>query len=428
MNPLRVYRIYRAVFDWIAGLEAIRLFKILNRDQRNTFIACFLGWALDALDFFLVTFVLIPIGHDFGQTIPRVAFAITLTLMMRPVGAFIFGLLGDKFGRRIPLMADIIFYSVMELLTAFAPNFTIFLILRALFGIGMGGEWGLGASLAMESLPTQTRGLFSGILQQGYAVGYLLAALVYWIVFPHFGWRGLFIAGALPAFLVIYIRAHVPESPVWQRQRSQQKPKLRMSIFLKQHGVLFIYAALLMTAFNYMSHGTQDLYPTYLEKQRGFGVSAKSMISIVYATGAICGGAVMGFLSQQWGRRRIIILSATCGMLLIPLWIFAPSTTLLIMGGFLIQFMVQGAWGVVPVHLNELSPPEFRGTFPGLAYQSGNFAAAYAAQQQAWLAERFRLSNGQPNYAITMALVEAVVFLVIIFLAAIGREERGKEF
>jgi SHS family lactate transporter-like MFS transporter len=409
-------------------VEAVRLFKILNREQRNTFVACFLGWALDALDFFLVTFVLVPLGHDFGRTIPKVAFAITLTLMMRPVGAFIFGLLGDKFGRRIPLMADIIFYSVMELLTAFAPNFTIFLILRALFGIGMGGEWGLGASLAMESLPTQARGLFSGILQQGYAVGYLLAALVYWIVFPHFGWRGLFIAGALPAFLVIYIRARVPESPVWQRARAQRKPRLKMSIFVRQHGALFIYAALLMTAFNYMSHGTQDLYATFLEKQRGFGVSAKSMISIVYATGAICGGAVMGFLSQQWGRRRVIILSAICGMLLIPLWIFAPSTALLIMGGFLIQFMVQGAWGVVPVHLNELSPPEFRGTFPGLAYQLGNFAAAYAAQQQAWLAEHFRLANGEPNYALTMALVEAVVFLVIIFLAAIGREERGKEF
>jgi len=410
------------------GVEAVRLFKILNREQRNTFVACFLGWALDALDFFLVTFVLVPLGHDFGRTIPKVAFAITLTLMMRPVGAFIFGLLGDKFGRRIPLMADIIFYSVMELLTAFAPNFTIFLILRALFGIGMGGEWGLGASLAMESLPTQARGLFSGILQQGYAVGYLLAALVYWIVFPHFGWRGLFIAGALPAFLVIYIRARVPESPVWQRARAQRKPRLKMSIFVRQHGALFIYAALLMTAFNYMSHGTQDLYATFLEKQRGFGVSAKSMISIVYATGAICGGAVMGFLSQQWGRRRVIILSAICGMLLIPLWIFAPTTALLIMGGFLIQFMVQGAWGVVPVHLNELSPPEFRGTFPGLAYQLGNFAAAYAAQQQAWLAEHFRLANGEPNYALTMALVEAVVFLVIIFLAAIGREERGKEF
>ncbi len=409
-------------------MDAVRLFKSLDRVQRNTFVACFLGWALDALDFFLVTFVLVPLGHDFGQTIPKVAFAITLTLMMRPVGAFIFGILGDKFGRRIPLMADIIFYSVMELLTAFAPNFTIFLILRALFGIGMGGEWGLGASLAMESLPTQARGLFSGILQQGYAVGYLLAALVYWIVFPHFGWRGLFIAGALPAFLVIYIRARVPESPVWQRARAQQQPRLKMSIFVRQHGALFIYAALLMTAFNYMSHGTQDLYATFLEKQRGFGVSAKSMISIVYATGAICGGAVMGFLSQQWGRRRVIILSAICGMLLIPLWIFAPTTALLIMGGFLIQFMVQGAWGVVPVHLNELSPPEFRGTFPGLAYQLGNFAAAYAAQQQAWLAEHFRLANGEPNYALTMALVEAVVFLVIIFLAAIGREERGKEF
>src|SRR5438874_7081235 len=286
MNPLRIYRIYRAVFDWIAGVEAVRLFKSLNRDQRNTFVACFLGWALDALDFFLVTFVLVPLGHDFGQTIPKVAFAITLTLMMRPVGAFIFGILGDKFGRRIPLMADIIFYSVMELLTAFAPNFTVFLILRALFGIGMGGEWGLGASLAMESLPTQARGLFSGILQQGYAAGYLLAALVYWIVFPHFGWRGLFIAGALPAFLVIYIRARVPESPVWQRDRAK-RPRLDLMKFIREHGALFLYAALLMTAFNYMSHGTQDLYPTYLEKQRGFGVSAKSIISIVYAMGAI---------------------------------------------------------------------------------------------------------------------------------------------
>ena len=428
MQPLRLYGYVAKVAKYISDLEAIRLFKILNREQRNTFVACFLGWALDALDFFLVTFVLVPLGHDFGQTIPKVAFAITLTLMMRPVGAFIFGLLGDKFGRRIPLMADIIFYSVMELLTAFAPNFTIFLILRALFGIGMGGEWGLGASLAMESLPTQARGLFSGILQQGYAVGYLLAALVYWIVFPHFGWRGLFIAGAVPAFLVIYIRARVPESPVWQRDSARERPRLRMSTFFKQHGVLFLYAVLLMTAFNYMSHGTQDLYATYLQNQRGFNPDQTSQIAIIYAFGMICGGTIVGHLSQSWGRRHVIIIAAICGMLLIPLWIFAPTTALLIMGGFLIQFMVQGAWGVVPVHLNELSPPEFRGTFPGLAYQLGNFAAAYAAQQQAWLAEHFRLANGEPNYALTMALVEAAVFLLIIFLAAIGREERGKEF
>ena len=410
-------------------MEAIRLFKSLNRIQRHTFLACFLGWSLDALDFFLLTFVLVPISREFGRSIPEVAFAITLTLMARPLGALLFGFLGDKFGRRIPLMIDIVFYSLMELLTAFAPNFTVLLVLRVLFGIGMGGEWGLGASLAMESLPTATRGLFSGILQQGYAVGYLLAALVYWTVFPHFGWRALFIAGALPALLVIYIRAHVPESPVWQRDRSQRKhASVRLSVLLRQHGLLFVYAALLMTAFNYMSHGTQDLYPTYLEEQRGFGVNAKSIISIVYATGAICGGTILGFWSQKWGRRRVIILSAACGMLLIPLWIFAPSTGLLIVGGFLIQFMVQGAWGVVPVHLNELSPLDFRGTFPGLVYQLGNFAAAYAAQQQAWLAEQFRLPNGRPNYALTMAMVQSIVFVAVIVLAAIGPEKRGKEF
>src|SRR5438309_2514689 len=410
-------------------METIRLFKALTRDQRNTFIACFLGWALDALDFFLLTFVFSAVGQEFGRTVPEVAFTSMLTLMMRPVGALLFGLLGDRFGRRVPLMIDIIFYSVIELFTAFAPNFTVFLLLRALFGVGMGGEWGLGASLAMESLPTAARGLFSGILQQGYAVGYLLAALVYWMIFPIFGWRVLFIAGALPALLVVYIRASVPESPVWQR-RSVKKQLVPLDIagFIKQHGALFIHAVLLMTAFNYMSHGTQDLYATFLERQRGFGVSEKSMITIIYAIGAICGGTVIGFFSQRWGRRRSIIICAVCGMFLIPAWIFAPGTALLIAGGFLMQFMVQGAWGVVPVHLNELSPGEFRGTFPGLAYQLGNFAAAYAAQQQAWLADHFRDANGNLNYALTMALVECFVFLAIILLAAIGPEKRGREF
>jgi SHS family lactate transporter-like MFS transporter len=410
-------------------VEAVRLFKSLNHAQRNTFIACFLGWTLDALDFFLLTFVFIPVAHDFGRTIPQVTFAITLTLMMRPLGAFIFGWLGDRFGRRIPLMIDIVFYSVVELLTAFAPNFGTFLLLRALFGIGMGGEWGLGASLAMESLPTPARGLFSGILQQGYAFGYLLAALVYWIVFPIFGWRGLFVAGALPALLVIYIRAHVPESPVWERDRGRgERRRFHLRHFLKEHGTLLIYAAALMTAFNYMSHGTQDLYATYLQRQRGFNADQTSKIAIIYAIGMICGGTVVGHLSQSLGRRRVIILAAICGMLLIPAWIFAPGTTLLVAGGFLMQFMVQGAWGVVPVHLNELSPGEFRGTFPGLAYQLGNFAAAYAAQQQAWLADHFRDANGNPNYALTMALVECFVFFAIILLAAIGPEKRGREF
>lgn len=410
-------------------MRAWRLFKSLNRAQRNTFVACFLGWTLDALDFFLLTFVFSSVGKEFGRSIEQVTFAITLTLMMRPVGAFIFGWLGDRFGRRIPLMIDIVFYSVIELGTAFAPNFGTFLLLRALFGIGMGGEWGLGASLAMESLPTRTRGLFSGILQQGYAFGYLLAAVVYWIVFPLFGWRGLFVAGALPALLVIYIRARVPESPVWERDRASAKTtRVDLGRLLREHSTLLVYAVLLMTAFNYMSHGTQDLYATFLQKQRGFNSDQTSRIAIIYAVGMICGGTVVGYLSQQWGRRRAIILCAIFGMLLIPLWILAPNTALLVIGGFLIQFMVQGAWGVVPVHLNELSPSDFRGTFPGLAYQLGNFVAAYAAQQQAWLAERFRRIDGNPNYALTMALVECVVFLAIIFLAAIGPEKRGREF
>ena len=292
-------------------MEAIRLFKLLNRDQRNTFLACFLGWALDAFDFFLLTFVIVPMAHDFGTSVADLSYAITITLTYaRPLGAFIFGLLGDRFGRRIPLMIDIIFYSLMELLTAFSPNFTVLLIFRALYGIGMGGEWGLGASLAMETLPTQARGSVLGNFAAGLRRSVIcLAAVVYWIVFPLFGWRGLFVAGALPAFLVLYIRAHVPESPVWQRDAVNANTRAFASRFYsRQHGRCFVYATLLMTAFNSMSHGTQDLYQTYLEEQRGFGVNAKSIIRIVYAIGAICGGTVLGFLSQKWGRRRAIIL------------------------------------------------------------------------------------------------------------------------
>ena len=410
-------------------MEAIRIYRSLNDVQRRTFLACFLGWTLDALDFFLLTFVVKEVAAEFSVSIVKVVFAITLTLMMRPLGALIFGMLGDRFGRRVPLMVDIIFYSLMELLTAFSPNYTVFLIFRALYGIGMGGEWGLGASLAMESLPAKARGLASGVLQQGYSFGFLLAAVVYWVVFPHFGWRALFIVGALPALLVIYIRAHVPESPVWERQRASAKEaSLGMGRMIRENWRLLIYAVLLMTAFNYMSHGTQDLYPTFLQKQRGLSVNQTAPIAIVYNLGAICGGTILGFYSQRWGRRRTIIIAAVLGILLIPVWIFSPALPLLIVGGFFMQFMVQGAWGVVPVHLNELSPPAWRGTFPGVAYQMGNFLSANAAMLQAKLAEHFVRPNGEPNYALTMACVTLAVFVALIVLAAIGREERGIEF
>ena len=410
-------------------MEAVRLFRSLDRNQRNTFLACFLGWALDAFDFFLLTFVIVPMAADFGTSIAELSYAITLTLAMRPLGAFIFGLLGDRFGRRMPLMIDIIFNSLMELLTAFSPNYTWLLIFRALYGVGMGGEWGLGASLAMETLPTAARGLFSGILQQGYAFGYLLAAVVYWIVFPFFGWRGLFVAGALPAVLVLYIRARVPESPVWlQRQRETTNFWSDLLAVLKRHWVLFVYVILLMTAFNAMSHGTQDMYQTFLGEQRHYGVTQKAATGIIYAVGAICGGTVVGHLSQKWGRRRSIILASVFGIIFIPLWVFPPGFALLVAGGFAMQFMVQGAWGIVPVHLNELSPGAVRGTFPGVAYQLGNLFAANTAVIEARLADHFRDASGHPNYAKALALFTLVIFLVLILLAAIGREERGKEF
>src|SRR5437660_4344555 len=411
------------------AMEAVRLFKSLDRNQRNTFLACFLGWALDAFDFFLLTFVIVPMAGDFGTSVAELSYAITLTLAMRPLGAFIFGLLGDRFGRRMPLMIDIIFYSLMELLTAFAPNYAWLLIFRALDGIGMGGEWGLGASLAMETLPTEARGLFSGILQQGYAFGYLLAAIVYWVVFPFFGWRGLFVAGVLPAFLVLYIRARVPESPVWLRQRHAMADFWSdVLIVMKRHWALFLYVILLMTAFNAMSHGTQDLYQTFLGEQRHYGVTQKAATGIIYAFGAICGGTVVGHLSQKWGRRRSIILCAAVGILLIPVWVFSPSFTLLVIGGFAMHLMVQGAWGTVPVHLNELSPNTVRGTFPGFAYQLGNLFAANTAVVEARLADHFRGASAQPDYAKALAVFTFVIFLILMLLAAIGPEKRGKEF
>jgi MFS transporter, SHS family, lactate transporter len=409
-------------------MEAWRLFRSLDRDQRNTFIACFLGWSLDAFDFFLLTFVIGPLGHEFHRSDAQIAYAITLTLAMRPIGAFIFGLLGDRFGRRIPLMIDIIFYSAMELLTAFSPSYTWLLVFRALYGIGLGGEWGLGASLAMETLPVNARGLFSGILQQGYAFGYLLAAVVYWIVFPFFGWRGLFVVGALPAFLVIYIRARVPESPSWQREKHlATKFWSNAAVILREHWLLFLYVITLMTAFNAMSHGTQDMYQTFLSEQRGLGVSTKASVGIIYSIGAICGGTIVGHLSQKFGRRRAIIGCALLGLILIPLWIFSPTLSLLVLGGFAMQFMVQGAWGVVPVHLNELSPAGVRGTFPGFAYQLGNLLAANTAVVEARLAEHFG-RVGHPNYAKGMALFAAAIFLALIVIAALGPEKRGKEF
>jgi MFS transporter, SHS family, lactate transporter len=406
------------------------LIASLTRDQRNTFLASFLGWTLDAFDYFLVVLVLSHLAADFQRTVAQMAVTITATLMLRPVGALLFGMLADRYGRRLPLMIDIAFYSAIELATAFAPNFTIFLVLRALYGIGMGGEWGIGSALAMEALPKQSRGFFSGVLQEGYAAGYLLAAAVYGLAFHAVGWRGLFVIGALPALLVFYIRSAVPESEVWRRGAAR-----RLHLGFSELGPavvkrawLFVYAIVLMAAFNFMSHGTQDLYPTFLEKQHGFATGTVATVTIIMNLGAICGGIVFGHWSQRLGRRRAIIAAAVGGMLAIPFWVFAPTAALLAVSAFGMQFMVQGAWGVIPAHLNELSPPFIRGTFPGFTYQMGNLLAAGAAQIEASFAERFPTPGGGFDYAHALSLIALIVFIAVIVLTAIGPEAREAEF
>jgi SHS family lactate transporter-like MFS transporter len=428
-------------------MNALSMMRSLNPQQRNTFLASFLGWALDAFDFFLLTFVTQRVANEFHVGLPAIALTITLTLALRPVGAFVFGLLSERFGRRLPLMIDIVFYSVMELLTAFSPNYTVFLIFRVLFGVGMGGEWGLGASLAMESLPKESRGFFSGILQQGYAVGYLLGALVFFgvfNVFPDLGWRAMFVVGALPALLVFFIRLNVPESAVWEqqhRQRTESKIGFWQSIgnSVKGYPVLFIYVIVLMTAFNSMSHGTQDNFPTFLQAQvlLGFSktdkVTLTTILTVIANLGAIGGGIYFGYNSQLWGRRRAIITAACVGLLMIPLWsglLRFPSVSPLItiaIGVFLLQFMVQGAWGVIPAHLNELSPGAVRGTFPGFAYQLGNLFAAGIVTIEAVVAQNMGSANA-PNYALAMAIFSAGSFIAVIIFAAIGREARDVNF
>ena len=358
----------------------------LDRRQRSAFIASFLGWTLDAFDFFLMVFMLRTIAQEFGTDVKAVTLAVTLTLAMRPVGALVFGLLADRFGRRPILMIDILLFSVLELASAFAPSLIVLMILRAAFGFAMGGEWGIGASLTMESIPPRARGIVSGVLQEGYAFGYLLAAVVYGTLFDRIGWRGMFAVGVIPALLVLYIRRNVEESPVWEQVRA--KPQRGLMHSIRANWKLFLYVVVLMSAFNFFSHGTQDLYPTFLQAQHHFSTGTVSVIAIVANIGAITGGIFFGSLSERIGRRSAIVVAALFGLVMIPLWSLSTGAVVLAIGAFFMQVAVQGAWGVIPVHLNELSPNEVRGTFPGFAYQLGNFLTSATATLQAGLAER----------------------------------------
>ncbi len=387
-----------------------------RNDTRATVVAGFLGWTLDAFDFFLVVMCLTAIAAEFGRPDKDVAFTLTLTLAFRPVGAFIFGLLADRYGRRLPLMLDLIFYSIIEVLSGLAPSYTSFLVLRALFGIGMGGEWGVGASLVMEKVPPHKRGMFSGLLQQGYAAGYLLAALCYLFVFPRWGWRPLFFIGGLPALLALYVRLQVTESEVWKKTRHQDWSGLGRAI--TSHWRVFLYITLLMAGMNFASHGTQDIYPTFLKRHWGFSTGKVVALTSLSMVGALGGGVLFGKFSDRIGRRRSIILALALAVLVIPLWAFAPTLALLIAGAFVIQFMVQGAWVVIPAHLTELSPDSVRGFLPGFAYQCGVLIASIMPRVQTGLAERL-------PYPWAMSLSAGTVFILAAVAAALGRERKG---
>ena len=402
----------------------------LTSDQRNAFTAALLGWTMDAFDYFIVVLVYADIAADFGVSKEKVAFLTTATLLMRPVGALIFGLWADRVGRRIPLIVDVCFYSVVGFLCAFAPNLTVLIILRFLYGIGMGGEWGLGAALAMEKIPTARRGFFSGVLQQGYSCGYLLAAASYLVLTEVFdlSWRWLFGLSIIPAFISLLIRTRVQESEAWQATREQMKvnrTSFREVFFDAKILRRFVYLIVLMTAFNWMSHGTQDVYPTFLRAtdQGGAALAEHTalVIAIIYNIGAIIGGLTFGALSERFGRRYTIAFCALMGLPIVPLFAYSTSAAWLCLGSFLMQLFVQGAWGVIPAHLTEMSPDAIRGFYPGVTYQLGNVFAALNLPIQ----EHLAASHGYP-FALTVTIVPVLCAVALVTL--LGKEAKGVEF
>jgi SHS family lactate transporter-like MFS transporter len=391
-------------------------------DQRHAVTASFLGWTLDAFDFFVVVFLVDTLARQFSVSKSAIIWSITLTLAMRPFGAILFGLLADRYGRRRPLMANVVFFSLIELLCGFAPNYQVFLLLRALYGIGMGGEWGVGASLALESAPARWRGLLSGVLQSGYPIGYLLAAVAARLILPlspTWGWRAMFWAGGAPALLALYIRSKVKESEAWKQHRV---PNLGAILEVAvRHWKLFAYLVVLMTLMMFLAHGTQDLYPDFLKSEHRLSATLVAEVAILYNLGAIVGAFLFGYASEHFGRRHTMLCALALALLVVPAWAFGSRLVVLAAGAFLLQMGVQGAWGVIPAHLNELSPDAVRGLMPGLAYQLGIFFAAATNSIEYVLRDHF----GYPRALASFELA-TIVFLAIAI--ALGPENRGKSF
>ncbi|MEO7689162.1 MAG: MFS transporter [Sphingomonas sp.] len=395
--------------------------KLLSKAQRSAIWASYLGWTLDAFDFFLLVFLQTAIAKEFGTDIKSVSEALFITLAARPFGAFFFGMLADRFGRRPILMIVILLFSGFSVLSGFAQTLGSLLLIRGLFGFAMGGEWGVGASLVMETIPPRLRGPVSGLLQSGYPSGFFLASLAYFLFFDHIGWRGMFMIGVVPALLVFLIRMHVHESPVFEVRRG--RPPINVIREIARHWKIALYLIVLMTAFNFFSHGTQDLYPTFLQKQHHFDTHMTGLLAIVMNLGAIVGGLSFGIWSERIGRKKAIVIAALLALPVIPLWAFSTTPLLLGLGAFLIQVAVQGAWGIVPVHLNELSPALVRGMFPGFAYQLGNLIASRNGPIQAGFAE----AHGD-NYGLALALVAGITAVVLVVWTSFGPERRHVDF
>jgi SHS family lactate transporter-like MFS transporter len=392
----------------------------LTRSQRMVIAATYLGWTLDAFDFFLMVFLQKAISEAFGTSISAVSEALFLTLAMRPLGALVFGWLADRIGRRPVLMAVVLMFSAFSALSGLARSLGELLLIRAAFGFAMGGEWGIGASLAMESIPARLRGRVSGLLQSGYPSGYLLASLAFYLLFDRIGWRGMFFLGLAPALLVLVIRMHVEESPSFTA--ASKSPRAGALAALAGHWKLALYLIVLMTAFNFFSHGTQDQYPTFLQKQHGYGTRLTGAIAVVMNIGAIVGAFIVGSLSERIGRRRAIMLACLCALPVIPLWAYASTPLLLALGAFLMQATVQGAWAVVPAYLNELSPASLRAMFPGFVYQLGNLIASRNAVIQARIAE-----SHHGNYSLALASIAGITAVVLALWSSLGPERRGEE-
>lgn len=390
-----------------------------TKSQRNVVIAAYLGWTLDAFDFFLMVFMFKDIAADMHSSMQVVSTAVLLTLAMRPVGALLFGRLADRYGRKPTLMWNVLAFSALELASGFAPGITALLVIRALFGIAMGGEWGVGSALTIETIPATARGTVSGLLQTGYASGYFLASLAVYLFYDRLGWRYMFVLGAAPALLVFFIRRGVEESPVWRARAAE--PSDGMLAVLRRNWRLALYSIVMMTAFNFFSHGAQDAYPgLFLKVQHHFDTHVSSLLSGVANLGAIFGGLAFGALSERIGRRRAIALAAVLVLPALPFWAFGTTPLVLGVGAFFALAAVQGAWGVIPAHLNELSPPEIRATFPGLVYQIGNLLAAVNLNLQVAIAE----AHGN-DYGLALALVVGVAGVMIMLLMALGPERRG---